>query len=111
MTNTVLLVGRIARDPESRDTQGGTTVTSLSVVTDRPARNKEGELGQGGAKGVVGAGVGRAGGERGDGERQRKVGDAAAQPGGQCGNVHGQGLRFKLGTADVRCVFLMTGAD
>ena len=43
MTNTVLLVGRIARDPESRDTQGGTTVTSLSVVTDRPARNKEGK--------------------------------------------------------------------
>jgi len=43
MTNTVLLVGRIARDPESRDTQGSTTDTSLSVVTDRPARNKEGK--------------------------------------------------------------------
>src|SRR5690606_18583083 len=33
-----ILVGRIARDPESRTTQGGTTVTSISVVTDRPAR-------------------------------------------------------------------------
>jgi len=29
---------RKARDPESRTTQGGTTVTSISVVTDRPAR-------------------------------------------------------------------------
>lgn len=38
MTNLVILVGRIARDPESRTTQGGTTVTSISVVTDRPAR-------------------------------------------------------------------------
>ena len=42
MTNLVILVGRIARDPESRTTQGGTTVTSISVVTDRPAR-KEGK--------------------------------------------------------------------
>jgi single-strand DNA-binding protein len=35
--------GRIARDPESRTTQGGTQIGSLSVVTDRPARNKEGK--------------------------------------------------------------------
>lgn len=42
MTNLVILVGRIARDPESRTTGGGTTVTSISVVTDRPAR-KEGK--------------------------------------------------------------------
>ena len=42
MTNLVILVGRIARDPESRTTASGTTVTSISVVTDRPAR-KEGK--------------------------------------------------------------------
>jgi single-strand DNA-binding protein len=42
MTNLVILVGRIARDPETRTTQGGTTITSVSVVTDRPAR-KEGK--------------------------------------------------------------------
>lgn len=43
MTNIVLLVGRIARDPETRQTQGGTDITTLSVVTDRPARNKDGK--------------------------------------------------------------------
>ena len=43
MTNIVLLVGRVARDPETRSTQGGTDVTTLSVVTDRPARNKDGK--------------------------------------------------------------------
>jgi single-strand DNA-binding protein len=43
MTNLVILVGRIARDPESRTTQTGTQIASLSVVTDRPARNKEGK--------------------------------------------------------------------
>jgi single-strand DNA-binding protein len=42
MTNLVILVGRIARDPETRTTQGGTSITSISVVTDRPAR-KEGK--------------------------------------------------------------------
>ena len=43
MTNIVLIVGRLARDPETRETSGGTTITSISVVTDRPARNKEGK--------------------------------------------------------------------
>ena len=43
MTNLVVLIGRIARDPESRTTQGGTTVTQVSVVTDRPARDKDGK--------------------------------------------------------------------
>jgi single-strand DNA-binding protein len=43
MTNLVILVGRIARDPEARQTQGGTAVTTISVATDRPARNKEGK--------------------------------------------------------------------
>ena len=42
MTNLVILVGRIARDPETRTTQGGSAITSISVVTDRPAR-KEGK--------------------------------------------------------------------
>ena len=42
MTNLVILVGRIARDPETRTTQGGTGITSISVATDRPAR-KEGK--------------------------------------------------------------------
>ena len=44
MTNLVILVGRIARDPEGRTTQGGTDITSLSVVTDRPARKDEPHL-------------------------------------------------------------------
>ena len=43
MTNIVLLVGRVTRDPETRQTQGGTDITTLSVVTDRPARDKEGK--------------------------------------------------------------------
>ena len=43
MTNLVILVGRIARDPETRTTQSGSSITSISVVTDRPARNKEGK--------------------------------------------------------------------
>ena len=43
MTNLIILVGRIARDPEARQTQGGTAVTTISVATDRPARNKEGK--------------------------------------------------------------------
>jgi len=43
MTNLIILVGRIARDPEARQTQGGTSVTTISVATDRPLRNKEGK--------------------------------------------------------------------
>ena len=43
MTNIVLLVGRVAREPETRSTNGGTDITTLSVVTDRPARNKDGK--------------------------------------------------------------------
>ncbi len=42
MTNLVILVGRIARDPETRTTGGGTGITSISVATNRPAR-KEGK--------------------------------------------------------------------
>jgi single-strand DNA-binding protein len=42
MTNLVMLVGRIARDPEARSTQGGTKITQVTVATYRPAR-KEGK--------------------------------------------------------------------
>ena len=43
MTNIILLVGRVTRDPETRQTGGGTDITTLSVVTDRPARDKDGK--------------------------------------------------------------------
>ncbi|HBM05781.1 MAG TPA: single-stranded DNA-binding protein, partial [Erythrobacter sp.] len=39
MTNIVILTGRIARDPETRETKSGTSVTGITVVTDRPARD------------------------------------------------------------------------
>ena len=38
MQNIVILAGNIGQDPETRTTQGGTSITSISVVTDRPAR-------------------------------------------------------------------------
>jgi len=38
MTNLVVLVGRIARESETRSIQGGTVVTSILVVTHRLAR-------------------------------------------------------------------------
>ena len=43
MTNIAILPGRIARDPETRETKGGTNVTGITVVTDRPARDKDGK--------------------------------------------------------------------
>ena len=43
MTNLVILTGRIARGPETRETKGGTSVTGITVVTDRPARDKDGK--------------------------------------------------------------------
>ena len=43
MTNIAILTGRIARDPESRETKGGTNITGITVVTDRPARDKDGK--------------------------------------------------------------------
>ena len=36
MTNIAIITGRLARDPEARTTQGGTSVTGITVVTDRP---------------------------------------------------------------------------
>ena len=43
MTNIAILTGRIARDPDTRETKGGTNVTGITVVTDRPARDKDGK--------------------------------------------------------------------
>lgn len=43
MTNLVILTGRIARDPETRETKGGTSVAGITVVTDRLARDKDGK--------------------------------------------------------------------
>ncbi|MEE4208297.1 MAG: single-stranded DNA-binding protein [Parvularcula sp.] len=43
MTNIAILTGRLARDPETRHINGGTSITAITVVTDRPARNAEGK--------------------------------------------------------------------
>ncbi|MEE4538288.1 MAG: single-stranded DNA-binding protein [Erythrobacter sp.] len=43
MTNVAILTGRLARDPEARHTNGGTSITAITVVTDRAARNAEGK--------------------------------------------------------------------
>ncbi len=44
MTNTVLLVGNLGADPESRSTRNDTTITSISVGTSRPKRDSEGKI-------------------------------------------------------------------
>ncbi len=43
MTNTVLLVGNLGADPETRSTNGGTDITTFSVGTSRPKRDSEGK--------------------------------------------------------------------
>ncbi len=43
MTNTVLLVGNLGADPESRSTRNGTSVATLSLGTSRPKRDSEGK--------------------------------------------------------------------
>ena len=43
MTNIAIITGRLARDPEARTTHGGTSVTGITVVTDRPLRDKDGQ--------------------------------------------------------------------
>jgi single-strand DNA-binding protein len=42
--NTVLLVGNIGADPETRNTRGETTITTISVGTSRPKRDSEGKV-------------------------------------------------------------------
>lgn len=43
MTNTVLLVGNLGNDPETRATRGETTITSFGLGTSRPKRDSEGK--------------------------------------------------------------------
>jgi len=43
MQNIVILAGNIGQDPESRTTQGGTTITHFTLATSRP-RYSEGKV-------------------------------------------------------------------
>ncbi len=43
MLNRVILIGRLAREPELRYTPNGTAVTRLVVAVDRPFTNRQGE--------------------------------------------------------------------
>ena len=43
MLNTVILVGRLVRDPELRYTQGGVPVGHFTVAVDRPFLNQQGQ--------------------------------------------------------------------
>jgi len=43
MTNIVVIVGNVGQDPTRRVTQGGTTITSLSVATSRRWKNSANE--------------------------------------------------------------------
>lgn len=43
MLNTVILIGRLVRDPEMRYTQGGVPVASFTVAVDRPFVNQQGQ--------------------------------------------------------------------
>ena len=43
MTNIVVIVGNVGQDPVRRVTQGGTTITSLSVATSRRWKNSANE--------------------------------------------------------------------
>ena len=44
MTNTVILVGNLGADPETRSTRNDTTITNFSVGTSRPKRDSEGKV-------------------------------------------------------------------
>ncbi|MCL6447232.1 MAG: single-stranded DNA-binding protein [Armatimonadetes bacterium] len=43
MLNRVILIGRLAREPELRYTPNGTAVTRLVIAVDRPFTNRQGE--------------------------------------------------------------------
>lgn len=44
MKNTVLLIGNLGTDPETRSTRGETQITTLSLGTSRPKRDSEGKV-------------------------------------------------------------------
>jgi single-strand DNA-binding protein len=43
MINKVILVGRLGKDPETRSTPGGTTVSKFTLATDEKFTDKQGE--------------------------------------------------------------------
>ena len=43
MLNTVILIGRLTRDPELRYTQSGVAMANFSLAVDRPFTNNQGE--------------------------------------------------------------------
>ena len=43
MMNSVIIMGRLTRDPELRRTQGGTAVTSFTMAVDRDFKSQSGE--------------------------------------------------------------------
>lgn len=43
MLNKVILMGRLVRDPELRQTNGGTSVTSFTLAIDRDRKGQNGE--------------------------------------------------------------------
>jgi single-strand DNA-binding protein len=42
MLNTIIIMGRLTRDPELRRTQNGTAVTSFTLAVDRDFKNPDG---------------------------------------------------------------------
>ena len=42
MMNNVMLVGRLTRDAELRETESGKKVTNITIATQRPYKNNEG---------------------------------------------------------------------
>lgn len=43
MLNTIMIMGRMTRDPELRHTNGGTPVTSFTLAVDRDRKGQNGE--------------------------------------------------------------------
>lgn len=42
MLNNVMIMGRITRDPELRETENGKKVANITIATQRPYKNSEG---------------------------------------------------------------------